>query len=99
MKVKNDMGYKLVILNKAEKEIKKVPQNISKKIIQRIYELQNEPCPSGYKKLTDFRSHRVPDKVCYRVRQSDYRIIYTIEEEMITITVVQVKHRKEVYNS
>lgn len=93
------MGYKLVILNKAEKEIKRIPQNLGKKIIQRIYELQNEPRPSGYKKLTDFRSHRVPDKVCYRVRQGDYRIIYTIEEEIITITIVQVKHRKEVYRN
>ena len=37
--------------------------------------------------------------MCYRIKiKKDYRLIYTIEEAIITITVVKVKHRKEVHN-
>jgi len=91
------MRYKIIILQRAEKEIKKIPKDIGKKIIRRIYELGEDPRPLGCKKLTDYQSSRTSEKVCYRLRQGDYRIIYTIEEGLITITVVQVSHRKEVY--
>lgn len=91
------MSYNLIILNKAEKEIKKLPRDLAQNIIRKIYDLQHDPRPSGCKKLTDFQSERVPGKVCFRIRQGEYRIIYTVEDEIITITIVQVRHRKEVY--
>lgn len=91
------MSYKIIILDKAEKEIRKIPKILGKKIIRRIYALKDDPRPPGYRKLTDYKSERVADKVCYRVRQGDYRIIYTVEESLITVTIIQVRHRKEVY--
>ncbi len=55
--------------------------------------------PAGFKKLTNHSTDRTSERDLYRVRSGDYRIIYTIEESVITVTVVKVKHRKEVYRS
>jgi len=33
----------------------------------------------------------------WRLRVGDYRVIYIIEEEIVTVEVVKVRHRKEVY--
>lgn len=52
------MRYKIIILQRAEKEIKKIPKDIGKKIIRRIYELGEDPRPLGCKKLTDYQSSR-----------------------------------------
>lgn len=91
------MAYHLTILKKAEKEIQKLPRDLAQKIIHKIYDLQKNPRPLGCKKLTDFQSERAPGKVCFRIRQGEYRIVYTVEDEVITIMIVQVQHRKEVY--
>lgn len=91
------MSYQLIIHPKAEKEIKNLPKHIGGEIIKAIYSLSEQPRPHGYKKLSDYKSERVPKKTCYRIRVSDYRVVYTIEQEVITITIVMVKHRKEVY--
>ena len=33
----------------------------------------------------------------YRLRVGQYRIVYRLEHEIITITIVRIGHRKEVY--
>jgi mRNA-degrading endonuclease RelE of RelBE toxin-antitoxin system len=33
----------------------------------------------------------------YRIRYGDYRIIYTIEDHILTVTVIDTGHRKEIY--
>lgn len=88
--------YIVEFTNKAEKDLGKLPKQTISRILEKIDKLADEPRPSGYKKLTDFHVSNAPDDL-YRIRIGDYRVIYTIEEEIITITVVKVAHRKEVY--
>jgi len=33
----------------------------------------------------------------YRLRVSDYRIVYSIHENILTVKIVSVGHRREVY--
>jgi len=33
----------------------------------------------------------------WRMRVGDYRIIYAIEEKLVTVEVIKIRHRKEVY--
>ena len=35
----------------------------------------------------------------WRIRVGDYRIIYSIEDDVLVVTVVRVAHRREVYRS
>lgn len=33
----------------------------------------------------------------YRLRVGDYRVIYRVENEIITIAIIRIGHRKEIY--
>lgn len=82
--------YTLVISKKAEKELYKLPNDISKRITTAINELCNNPRPKGYRKMMGQRG--------YRIRKGDYRIIYEIEDDKIIITVLNVGHRRDIYD-
>jgi len=81
--------YKIVIRKSATKELDRIPIKDKTRIIDRIRKLATEPHPVGAVKLSGEEK--------YRIRQGDYRILYQIEETLITIVVVKIAHRKEVY--
>lgn len=69
-----------------------VPVKIRSQIKRRIETLAAEPMPSGCKKLWDVMDGEFP---VYRVRQGDYRILYSIRP--IIIVILDTGHRKDVY--
>ena len=71
------------------KELKIIPKKDVKKILSRIENLGSDPRPKGSEKLT---GHEL-----YRVRQGNYRIVYSIQDNELTIWVINVGHRKNVY--
>ena len=82
--------YKVSIKRSAVKEIEAIPQKKERqRIIRRIGQLAEDPRPPGAKKLSG------NDK--YRIRQSSYRIVYSIEDNELIVVVVKVGHRKNVY--
>lgn len=91
------MSYILVIHPKAEKEIRKLHAVAARQVIKRLYDLAENPRPHGYKRLDGFSSERASGKACYRIRIGDLRAIYTVEDEIITVTIVQVKKRGDIY--
>ena len=82
-------GYEIFFRESVWKELKKVPKADLKKIISRIEQLGNDPRPMGCEKLT---GHEL-----YRIRQGNYRIVYSIQDNELTVWVVKVGHRKDVY--
>ena len=83
--------YSVKISSAAEKQIKSLPKREQTKIIKRAYKLAENPRPTGVKKLKGVNS-------LYRIRQGDWRIVYTIEDKRLLVLVVKVGHRKEVYD-
>jgi mRNA interferase RelE/StbE len=81
--------YSVLITRSAEKEIERLPTHVRRLVVRRIEALAGDPRPHGSQKLAG------EDK--YRVRQGDYRIVYTIEDEIVTVTVVRIAHRSDVY--
>ncbi|MGD1153808.1 MAG: type II toxin-antitoxin system RelE/ParE family toxin [Syntrophales bacterium] len=51
--------------------------------------LKENPRPTEWKKLTD------QDR--YRLRQGRYRIVYSIQDNYLTVWVVKVRHRRDIY--
>ncbi len=82
-------SYKIEIKKSAAKEIENLPSTILKRVISHIQELSDDPRPSGCKKLSGDEK--------YRLRVGDYRILYEIEDDIVTVYVVKVAHRKELY--
>jgi len=81
--------YKIFFKESVEKDLRSIPKKDLKKILTRIESLAKEPRPQGYEKLSS------QDK--YRIRQGTYRIIYSIQDQELTVWVVKVGHRKDVY--
>jgi len=82
-------NYKIVFKQSVAKDLRRIPNNDVKRILERIETLIQEPRPAGAEKLTG-------DEI-YRVRQGNYRILYTIEDDVVTVTIVKVGHRRDVY--
>ena len=82
-------GYKIFFKKSVEKDFKSIPKTDLKRILDRIKSLAGDPRPTGCEKLTGQER--------YRVRQGLYRIIYSIQDYELTIWVVKVGHRKDVY--
>ena len=80
------MKYKIFILKRARKFIEKQTHQIQEKLLKEIYNL-----PSGDTKM--LKGH---DNV-FRLRVSDFRIIYTIDRDIVTITVIDIGNRGQIY--
>jgi mRNA interferase RelE/StbE len=82
--------YRVVVLPSAARSLGRLPRNDIRRIAEVLDNLQVDPRPSGVVKLTDER-----DK--YRVRVGRYRILYIIRDEIHTVTVIAIDHRRDVY--
>ncbi len=81
--------YTLLFSPSARRDYKKLPPEMIKSINAVIDTLKNSPRLAGCKKLTN--------RDAYRIRAADYRIIYEIHDKTVTILVVRIRHRREVY--
>ena len=82
-------AYKVYFKESVEKDFSVVPKKDLKRILRRIEALAENPRPSGCEKLTG--------RERYRVRQGRYRIVYSVQDEVLTVWIVKVGHRKDVY--
>jgi len=81
--------FKIFFKESVWKDFKNIPKKDLKKILEKIGGLGNDPRPPGCKKLTNREK--------YRIRHEKYRVIYSIQDNELTIWVVKVGHRKDVY--
>jgi len=82
--------YKIFFKKSVWKDFESIPKKELKRIVEKIGSLSDDPRPPGSKKLTG------QDR--YRLRQGSYRILYSIQDEELTVWVVKVAHRKKVYS-
>lgn len=82
-------AYKIFFKRSVEKDFKLIPKKDLKRILDRVEMLADDPLSSGSEKLTGQER--------YRVRQGLYRIVYSIQGNVLTVWVVKVGHRKDVY--
>lgn len=81
--------YKVFFKKSVEKDFRFIPKKELLIILKKIKSLQENPRPVGSEKLTGQER--------YRLRQGRYRIVYSIQDHELTIWVVKVGHRKEIY--
>jgi len=81
--------YEIEFKPSAQKSFEKLPKKIQKRIQGVISTLETNPLPPVAKKLTG--------RDAYRIRVSDYRIIYAVDGDVLTIVVVSIGHRREIY--
>ena len=82
-------GYRVFFRKSVEKDFSIIPKKDVKRILNRIKALEKNPRPPGSEKLTGQER--------YRLRQGGYRIVYSIQDDELTVWVVKVGHRKDIY--
>ena len=82
-------AYSIFFRKSVERDLVRIPKRDLARIMERILELAGDPRPRGCKKLSSQER--------YRVRQGKYRIVYSIQDEKLTVWVVKVGRRRDVY--
>jgi mRNA interferase RelE/StbE len=84
-------SYELTFRKSVAKDLRDLPKQDVKKILQRIRSLSADPRPADCEKLSGQER--------YRVRQGLYRIVYEIDDRVLIVLVVKVGHRRDVYRA
>lgn len=83
--------YEISIIKRAEKDIKRLERTIKNRVVKAVMNLSDEPRSAGCRKI-------LSEEGVWRIRVSDWRIGYTIDDNALEITVIRVAHRSEFYN-
>ncbi len=83
-------GYRIKMTKVAAKQLEKLPLKEARRIDRKILSLGDDPFQEGGGKLTDMKD-------LWRVRVGDYRIVYLVETKIRVVTIVRIRHRKEIY--
>ena len=84
------MAYSILLAPAAERQLKAFAPAIQKRLVRRLHLLRDNPRPHGVKKLAG-------ENDLYRIREGDYRIVYTIRDKELIVLVLKIGDRKEVY--
>ncbi len=83
------MSYRVEFTTAAARQLRKLPRPARERILAAIEKLGEEPRPPGATKL-------VGEEVAWRLRVGDYRIVYDVLDDVLTVVIVQAGHRREV---
>lgn len=81
--------YSVSLTKRAERERRKLPEDVRNRVEEALLRLAEEPRPLGCRKLQNSNE--------WRIRVGEYRIRYEIDDENRSITVTRIAHRREVY--
>lgn len=82
-------SYELSFRKSVARDLRSLPRADVERILKCIQSLAHDPRPPGCEKLSGQER--------YRIRQGVYRIIYEIEDRRLTVLIVKLGHRREVY--
>lgn len=83
--------YRIEWKRSATKELRSLPTHMVTRIVEAVTQLSQNPFPPGVRKLAAAEH-------TYRIREGDYRVVYTVAASVLMIEVIRVAHRKDVYD-
>ena len=83
--------FEVVLAPAARRQLKKFDRPIQERLYRRMKRLETNPRPKTAVQLQGTTD------TFYRVREADYRIIYSIEEDRLVVLVVRIAHRSIAY--
>ena len=85
------MGHRIELLASAKRELDSLSLEVRRRVRRAIEVLSRDPRPPGSRKLrgggAGFR----------RLRVGPYRVIYQVDDETVTVVIIRVGHRRDVY--
>ena len=84
------MSYRVEFTSAAARQVKKLPRHARDRLLASIETFSNDPRPPGSTKL-------VGEETAWRLRIGDYRVVYDIYDDVLTVLIVRAGHRREIY--
>jgi len=81
--------YRLVVKPSAKKQMRRLPDNVFRRVDARVRALRDDPRPPDTQKLVE--------SLWWRVRVGGYRIIYEIDDHRLLVRILAVKPRQSAY--
>jgi mRNA interferase RelE/StbE len=82
--------YTVYLKPSAERALKKIAPPNRSRIVTAIDNLRTNPRPSGATALQG-------ESGVLRIRVGAYRILYTVQDAVLTVLVITIGHRRDVY--
>ena len=83
--------YEIELRRKAQRALDKLPEDDFNAVIDAVKGLADTPRPKGVEKIKSAG--------LWRIRQGDYRIVYSIDDSEKTVIILRIGHRREIYRS
>lgn len=84
--------YAVLFKPSADKQLRRLPEDVQKRIVRAVEALADDPRPAGSVKLAD-------EDNLWRIRVGNYRVVYAIDEDKLIVLVLRVAHRKDIYRA
>jgi len=84
------MNYRVEVAPAAARQLRKLDSGARRRVQAAVELLAQEPRPAGARKLVGGDRE-------WRVRTGDYRIVYEIQDQVLTVLVVALGHRRDAY--
>jgi mRNA interferase RelE/StbE len=82
--------YAVVFARSARKELERLDQSLSFRILRRIESLAHVPRPDGCRKLQGATN-------LWRIRIGDHRVLYAVDDAKQVVDVIAIRHRSDAY--
>ena len=83
--------YHIELRRRAQRALDRLPKGDFEAVLDAVKGLANSPRPKGVEKIKSAG--------LWRIRQGDYRIVYSIDDSQMTVTILRIGHRREIYRS
>jgi mRNA interferase RelE/StbE len=84
------LGYTITFARSARKELQRLPNEIAERVLEKIETLTLNARPEGCKKISGAED-------LWRLRVSDYRVVYKIDDKSRMVDIALIRHLREVY--
>jgi mRNA interferase RelE/StbE len=82
--------YEITWTKKALKALDDLDATMAQRILIDIHDLSNNPRPPGCVKMSGCAD-------TWRIKTGKYRVLYNIKDRELTILIIDLGHRREVY--
>jgi mRNA interferase RelE/StbE len=82
--------YQIEFASRAERDFRKLPPDVQRRLDPAIQALAENPRPPGCVKLSG-------EDFVWRIRVGDYRIVYQVRDESLLVLLLKAGHRREIY--
>ena len=83
------MSHRVLILRRAQKALADLPKGDYERVRDAVAALAENPRPNGSKKLVGRNG--------WRIREGDYRVIYDVDDGDRQVTILDIGHRRNIY--